>query len=183
MTTFIPVNHFSYGTFTPLQNAILNRTDNGFVNYKSYGGPEVTAPLQSLSRAVESAFILVEKATLPKITHATPPLLGKRMFNFAGDPYVPYSTDPNQTSEQARKTAAKWLAIAAHLEAEEKAKSDEAKKKADAEAAAKVARAKELDRIATFHFGKPIRELSANKTSAVEEIYRLEQVIAEEGAA
>lgn len=176
MTAYIPVNHFSYGTFTPLQNAILNRTDNGFVNYKSYGGPEVTAPLQSLSRAVESAFILVEKATLPKITHATPPLLGKRMFNFAGDPYVPYSTDPNQTSEQARKTAAKWLAIAAHLESEEK-------KKADEEYVAKVARAKELDRIATFHFGKPIRELSANKASAIEEIYRLEQVIAEEDAA
>lgn len=176
MTTFIPVDYFSHGTFSPLQKAIINRTDHGYINYKSFSGPEVTAPLQSISEAVESAFILVEKATLPKAMSSVRST-NARSFAFTGDgTFAGLSANPSVTAEQARKTASKWLAVAQFLDAEEKI---EAKKKADAEAEAKNARAARLGELALEYFDSYYMDLSSKKVRVIEEIYRLEQEVKE----
>lgn len=170
-----------------LQQAIINRTGHGTIRYGAYGGAEITADLASVAAAVESAYVLTAKDKLPKITHVTD-TLSKRMFTFAGDPFVPYSTDPNHTSERARQTAAKWLAVARHLEAEEKAKAyEDAKAKAVADAAeraAEASRKKRLDELADAWFGADFfTDLGPNKSAAIKEIYRLEQKLTNEGEA
>jgi hypothetical protein len=176
--------HFSYGVspFTPLQQAIIKNTKYGTLNYKLYEPAEITAPLQSISSAVEYAFVLVEKASLPRVTHATN-TLSRRMFTFAGDPFVPYSTDPNHTSEQARKTAAKWLAIAGFLEDEEKDAAAEAKKKADAEKASEGARMSRLSALAGEYFDSYFTDLGPKKTRVIEELYDLQEKLKTDGEA
>jgi len=177
-----PVNHFSYGNFTPLQQAIVSRTKHGTLN-QNYGyNLEIKAPLVSVSEAVESAFVLIEKATLPKVTNS-PMSLTKRMFYFAGDPFVPYSANPGHTAEQARKTAAKWLAIAQLLEAEEKTNAAEAKKKADAEAAAKKARTNRLADLAYEYFDAAMTDLGPKKTRVIEDLYDLQEKLKTDGEA
>jgi FPC/CPF motif-containing protein YcgG len=184
MTFLYPTRTFSYGvnspTLPPLHRALLRARGN--IKYTAFGSPEVTSPLHEIANAVESAFVLVEKATLPKITH-TPRTAAKRQFYFAGDPFVPYSTDPNHTAEQARNTAAKWLAIAGHLEAEEKAAAEEAKKQAAAKAEASRARRVRLTELAEEHFEEYFEDLGPKKQRVIEEIYRLEQELNQKDAA
>jgi hypothetical protein len=110
-----------------------------------------------------------------------PATLTKRQFYFAGDPYVPYSTDLNHTSERARQAATKWLAIAQHLDVEEKAKAYE---EAKAKAVAHAARAKRLDELADKYFGADFHsDLGERKARVIEDLYRLEQKLTDEGEA
>lgn len=175
MTYIIPTWGFNIDRNLPrLQRVIIERTDHGAMKYSGYGH-EITAPLESVARAVESAYVLVEKATLPKVTLSFK-YPDKRTFSFAGDPFTPYTTDPNHTADRARKTAAKWLSIAAHLEAEEKTAAAEAKLRAEqVKAEAERVRHNRLNLIADRYFGKDFDELGDNKASAVKEIYRLEE--------
>lgn len=181
MTVFLPAFHPNPASLTELQKVIIQR-GMGTIKHFTYGSPEITGTIESITDAVESAYILTPKADLPKVTNS-PSTATKRQFYFAGDPFVPCSTDLHYTSEQARKSAAKWLAVAQFLGAEEKAKAtDEAKAKA-ASAMAEAARKKRLDELADEWFGKDYFDLGPNKASAVKEIYRLETIIAEEDAA
>lgn len=165
-------------TLTKLQQVIMDRT-HGTVKYSTYGDPTITATLNSVSEAVESAFVLVEKATLPKVECINKGAAGRTFSTgsafFADGLTV---TMNGGDSGYARKSASLWLAIAAHLEAEEKAAAAEAKKKADAVAAANRARATRLDGLAEEYFGEYLEDLGPKKTRVIEELYRLEQELA-----
>lgn len=169
-------------TLTKLQQVIVDRT-YGTVKFSAYGDPTITATLNSVSEAVESAFVLVERATIPK-TRDIVRIGNTRSFSFEGEPWSGVKVNVGATAKAARSMAIKWLSIAAHIEAEEAAK-----EKADAEAAkvaeaeAKNARATRLGELALEYFDSYYMDLSSKKVRVIEEIYRLEQVIAEEDAA
>lgn len=169
----------AFQPFTPLEQAIYRGNHFGVITYNSQGPTEIKAPLRSIADSVEAAYVLTPREALPKVT-ATVDLLGTRKFtgtNGLG------ATITGGNSESARQSAALWLAIAGLLEAEEKKAADEAKTKAAAEKAKENARLKRLDELADEHFEEYFEDLGPKKTTAIEEIYRLEQVIAEEDAA
>jgi len=177
MTTFqaFRPSFANASNLTPLQRAIAKGSYNGTIRYGIYGPPEITAPLESIADTVESAYVLTPKDELPKVT-ASP--VGSFEVEGIGALWVPDS----RTAEGARKRAAAWLAIAKHLEAEEKAKAyEEAKAKAVADKVAEAARQQRLNELADEWFGKDFYTyLSPNKASAVKEIYRLETKLTED---
>lgn len=175
MTTYLrPVQHFSYGIkpFTPLEHAIVKGTTFGTIKYNSYGPSEITAPLESVARAVESAYVLTPREALPKITATSK---GNVNRSFSGSNNLG-ATVQGGTSESARQSAALWLAIAGLLEKEEKDAADDAKKKADAEQAAESARHKRLDALASEYFDAECYiDLGPKKARVIDELYRLEE--------
>jgi len=178
MTFLKPVSSFVTGYFsapyTPLQRAILERTDRGTITHSSYGGPVIEASLDSVANAVESAYVLTPKTDLPKVT-ASP----GGSFDVEGIGSL-WPQD-SRTAENTRKRAAAWLAITQHLEVEETAKAYEASKaKQVADSMAEAARMKRLDELADEWFGKDYLDLGPNKASAVKEIYRLETKLTED---
>ena len=176
MTTafFRPVQGLSFGrTLTPLQHVIVNRTVSGTMRQPGFGHLEITAPLVALSDGIESAFVLTPREALPKI-HVTDHGLHRRHFA-SGSGLGAEVTGGN--SETARQSAALWLAIAQHLEAEEKAAAEEAKKKAAADA-------KRLDELADEYFDTDdFSDLSTKKQRAVKHIHQLEQELNQEDKA
>lgn len=169
MPTFHP-----FQSFPPLQRVILERA-RGTITAQSYGPARINAELESVAAAVESAYILTPKDELPKVVEGGGDKY-TRVFTFAGQSQDPVGVMPTFTAAKARLRAAAWLAIARHLDAEEKAASDAAAK-------AETARKKRLDELADQWFGKDFADLGDNKAAAIKEIHRLEQLTEDKDAA
>jgi hypothetical protein len=157
-----------------LQRTILGRTRVGTLTGHGYN-IEIKAALSDVADAVESAYILTPKDDLPKVTASAETRYGRR-FHVEGHPFM--QPPGKSTAAEARKRATAWLAIAQHLEVEEKAKAyEEAKAKAVADAmnaAAEAARKARLNELADEWFGKDYNDLGPNKAAAIKEIHRLE---------
>ncbi|WP_284984274.1 hypothetical protein [Arthrobacter sp. efr-133-TYG-118] len=164
------------GPITHLQRVILDRTPGRTVRYSPDSGVEIIADLGYVADAVESAFVLVPREALPKIGRTNTTVNGGSFTTAAGENI---QLNDGADAEKVRKVAATWLAVAALLESEEKAKADEAKKKEAAEAAAKIARTTRLEQLADEYFEEYFEELGPKKTRVIEELYRLEEEAAD----
>jgi hypothetical protein len=173
-SSFFPGAYFGN---TPLERAIIDRA-RGSITRHSYGPPQINTDLQSLTGAVESAFVLIPRDALPKITAdgTTPPGAYTRAFAFKDYPAVTMTGRP--TAQEARRRAAAWVAVAALLEGEEKTAADKAKAEAEAEQAAAAARSKRLDELALEYFNDHHADLGVRKARVIEDTYKLEQQLA-----
>jgi hypothetical protein len=165
----------AYRGNTPLERAIIDRA-RGTITSHRFGPPQIDTDLGSLTRAIDSAFVLIPRDAVPTIERATRSDYA-RSFHFPGN--VTIGTAPDITAEQARKKAAAWVAVAAKLEGEEKAAADKAKAEADAEQAAAAARSKRLDELAAEYFADDFMNLGARKARVIEDTYKLELQLAD----
>jgi hypothetical protein len=151
----------------PLQQAIAKGSYGGTIRYGIYGPPEITARLDAVADAVESAFVLTPKDDLPKVTSSHSVTDG-RAFHVPGQ--GSYSVPGGEfTAEFARSRAAALHAIAILLDAEEKAAADTAKK-------AETDRTKRLNELASKYFGADFfSDLGERKARVIEDFYKLEQ--------
>jgi hypothetical protein len=165
---------FPGGGKTLLEHTILTRA-NGSVTPSIYGPIRISSDLPSLTGAIESTFVLVPRQALPKITQTPESTFFGRTFRTDSG----LGLTAGGSADDARKTAAAWLAVAQVLEGEEKAAADEAKKKAAAEQQAADARRKRLDELATEYFDDDFMNLGFRKARIIEDTYKLEQQLAD----